>query len=111
VYIEPCGTEFILLRGDVFYLESEAFATGDLEVSHVAEGIVLGFTSGAPIVLTTVTGGGWPSEPALLTGVSSADSQRHAHWAAIRSGRSSVTARRRLCGWATLQLWVLAAMS
>ena len=52
VYVEPWGTEFTLQRGDAFFVESQAFATGDVEVSCVPGGISLAFTADVPIIIT-----------------------------------------------------------
>lgn len=49
LYIEPWGTELTLRRGDVFVVESEAFASGDVEVSRVPGGMSLGFTADASV--------------------------------------------------------------
>lgn len=56
VTFEPWGTELVLMSGDVVYVESIAFATGDVEVSYDLGGIVLGFGIDASIVV--VDGGG-----------------------------------------------------
>lgn len=56
VYVEPWGTEYILLRGDVFHVETEALASGDVEVSYVNGGISLGFYADVPIRITDSTG-------------------------------------------------------
>ena len=56
VYFEPWGTEYILLSGDIFNVESPAFASGDVEVSYVDGGIALTFTVDAPIVVTDGAG-------------------------------------------------------
>ena len=56
VYFEPWGTEYILLSGDVFHIQTSALSTGDVEVSHVEGGIALTFTADVPIVLTDGTG-------------------------------------------------------
>jgi hypothetical protein len=56
VYFEPWGTEYILLSGDVFRVETPALSTGDVEVSYVEGGIVLTFTVDVPIVVTDGTG-------------------------------------------------------
>lgn len=56
VYFEPWGTEFVLVSGDVFHIESPALASGDIEVSHVPGGIALTFTVDAPIVVTNGAG-------------------------------------------------------
>lgn len=56
VYFEPWGTEYILLSGDVFNVESSALATGDVEVSYVDGGIALTFTADVPIVVTDRAG-------------------------------------------------------
>lgn len=51
VYIEPWGTEFTLVRGDIFRIESDAFLTGDAEVSYVPGGISVTFTADVPVVI------------------------------------------------------------
>lgn len=56
VYIEPWGTELTLKQGDVFHIESEAFLTGDVEISRVPGGISLAFTVDVPIVITDGNG-------------------------------------------------------
>jgi len=56
IYLEPWGTEYVLLRGDVFQVTSSAFSTGDVEVSYVARGISLTFTTDAPITITDAAG-------------------------------------------------------
>lgn len=56
VYFEPWGTEYILLSGDVFHVETTALSTGDVEVSYVEGGIALTFTVDVPIVVTDGTG-------------------------------------------------------
>ena len=56
VYFEPWGTEYILLSGDVFRVETTALSTGDVEVSCVEGGIVLAFTVDVPIVVTDRSG-------------------------------------------------------
>jgi hypothetical protein len=56
VYFEPWGTEYTLLSGDVFHVETTALATGDVEVSYDEGGIVLTFTVDVPIVVTDRTG-------------------------------------------------------
>lgn len=56
LYIEPWGSEFTILRGDVLFVESEALLTGDVEVSYVAGGISIAFTADVPIVITDLDG-------------------------------------------------------
>lgn len=56
LYIEPWGSEFTLVRGDVLFVESEAFLTGDVEVSYVAGGIAIAFAADVPIVITDLDG-------------------------------------------------------
>lgn len=56
LYIEPWGTEFTVLRGDVLFVESEAFLTGDAEVSFVSSGLSIAFTADVPIVITDLDG-------------------------------------------------------
>lgn len=56
LYIEPWGTEFDIQRGDALFVESEAFVTGDVEVSAVPGGISIAFTADVPILITTLDG-------------------------------------------------------
>ncbi|HWH25192.1 MAG TPA: hypothetical protein VNT53_00920 [Pseudolysinimonas sp.] len=56
VYFEPWGTEHVLERGTVMYVESAALLSGDVEVSYVTGGITLVFTSDAPVTITDGTG-------------------------------------------------------
>ncbi len=44
LFIEPWGTELPLRRGCAIVVESAAFLTGDVEVSHCDDGVVVGFT-------------------------------------------------------------------
>lgn len=60
VYFEPWGTEYVLLRGDVFHVETEALASGDVEVSYVSDGISLAFSADVPIRITDSTGRNLP---------------------------------------------------
>jgi hypothetical protein len=60
VYLEPWGTEYVLLRGDVFHVQTEALATGDVEVSYVSGGISLAFYTDVPIHITDSTGRNLP---------------------------------------------------
>jgi hypothetical protein len=60
VHLEPWGTENILLRGDAFRIESEALASGDVEVSYVEDGISIAFSVDAPIRITDSTGRSLP---------------------------------------------------
>jgi hypothetical protein len=60
VYFEPWGTEYILLKGDVFYVQTEALAAGDVEVSYVNGGISLAFSTDVPIRITDSTGRSLP---------------------------------------------------
>lgn len=56
VHFEPWGTEFILLTGDLIIVRSEAFASGDVEISYVEGGISLAFTRDVPIEITDESG-------------------------------------------------------
>lgn len=56
VYFEPWGTELTLVQDDVLYIESEAIATGHVEVSFVVDGIIVGFTSESPVAVTNRLG-------------------------------------------------------
>lgn len=60
VYIEPWGTEFLLRTDDRFYVESNAFATGDVQIGFVEDGISLTFTSDDPIAITDRLGNDLP---------------------------------------------------
>lgn len=60
VYLEPWGTEYILLQGDVFHVQTEAFASGDVEVSYVHGGISLAFSTDDPVRITDKTGRNLP---------------------------------------------------
>src|SRR5688572_14717246 len=51
VYIEPWGTEFTLVRGDILRIESDALLTGDVEISRVPGGIAVTFTADRPIAI------------------------------------------------------------
>jgi len=56
VYFEPWGTEYVLARGEVFEVSSAAFSTGDVEVSYLAGGISLAFSSDADVTVTDGAG-------------------------------------------------------
>ena len=45
IFFEPWGTEHVLLKGDFIFVKSEAFSTGDVEVSYVNGGVALTFTA------------------------------------------------------------------
>ncbi|MBB4908877.1 hypothetical protein [Actinophytocola algeriensis] len=60
VYLEPWGTEYILLKGDVFHVQTEALASGDVEISYVNGGISIAFHVDVPIYITDGTGRSLP---------------------------------------------------
>ena len=49
IFFEPLGTELTLTRGDIIRVASDAFMTGDVEVSLVPGGISLAFTREMPL--------------------------------------------------------------
>lgn len=60
VYLEPWGREYILLKGDVFHVHTEALASGDVEISYVSGGISITFHVDVPIHITDSTGRSLP---------------------------------------------------
>lgn len=56
VYLEPWGTEYTLVKGDVFHVRTAALTTGDVEISYVSGGISLGFQTDDPVHITDSTG-------------------------------------------------------
>lgn len=56
IYFEPWGDEYVLKNGDVIRVFSNAFTTGDVEVSYLPGAISLAFTSNAPVTVTDATG-------------------------------------------------------
>ncbi len=60
VYLEPWGTEYILVKGDAFRVQTEALASGDVEISYVSGGISLTFLVDVPIHITDSTGRNLP---------------------------------------------------
>jgi hypothetical protein len=56
VFFEPWGTEHVLSTEDWFRVESEAFATGSVEIGYVRQGIVVGFTADQPVRVTDRAG-------------------------------------------------------
>jgi hypothetical protein len=56
IYFEPWGNDCVLKHDEVFHVFSSAFATGDVEVSHVRGGISLAFTGNAPVTVTDQAG-------------------------------------------------------
>ncbi|MFC4853010.1 hypothetical protein [Actinophytocola glycyrrhizae] len=55
VYLEPWGREYILVKGDVFHVQTEALASGDIEISYVGGGISIAFYADVPIHITDGT--------------------------------------------------------
>lgn len=56
VYLEPWGATFLLRKGDVFYVESPALASGDVEIGNVNGGISLSFMVDVPVTITDRAG-------------------------------------------------------
>jgi hypothetical protein len=56
VYFEPWGTEHVLREGDVYHVATWGLAEGRVEVSYVADGIMIGFTSDHEVNVTDSAG-------------------------------------------------------
>jgi hypothetical protein len=59
VIVEPWGSEHILKRGDIVFVESSAFLTGDVDVTYESDGLSLAFMSDAPVLITDQNGNRW----------------------------------------------------
>lgn len=56
VYVEPWGTELVLKRAERLCFESDAFLSGDVEVSLVPTGISVVFSSNSIVRITDRNG-------------------------------------------------------
>ena len=51
LFLEPWGTEYRLKSGEPMRLRTSSLETGDVEVSFTANGLVVGITSDAAVVM------------------------------------------------------------
>ena len=56
VYVEPWGSEHLLKKGDLFTLTVSGSAASNVEVSYVANGIIVGIRDDVDATLTDRSG-------------------------------------------------------